>query len=117
MSFWYDPFLTLQYLESKNATQFVFETWIGLLSEYTQDFECQRIMFGLASILRIDVNQLPNVIINRLLFNELSKLILTALPGLLKEIVKLSNKIVEIKDNGDFEDEVIVFVLFLISSG
>jgi len=62
MSLWYDTFLTLQYLESKNATQFIFETWIQLLPEYTQDFECQRIMFGLASILRVDVTKLPPVI-------------------------------------------------------
>jgi len=61
MCFWYDTFLTLQYLESKGATQFIFETWIGLLPEYTQDFECQRIMFGLASILRVDVRKLPQV--------------------------------------------------------
>jgi len=92
MCFWYDTFLTLQYLESKGATQFIFETWIGLLPEYTQDFECQRIMFGLASILRVDVRKLPQLLID-------------SLPGLFQEMVKLSAKIMEIKENGEYEDE------------
>lgn len=64
MCFWYDTPLTIQYLESKGATEFVFKEWIQLLPEYTTDFECQRIMFGLASLLRIDITNFPQVIYN-----------------------------------------------------
>jgi len=92
MCFWYDPILSIQYLESKGATQFVFEKLGEVLSEYNEDFECQRIMLGLSSLLKVDVSNFPQVIIG-------------LLPNLLREMVKLSNKILEIREKAEYEDE------------
>lgn len=101
MSFWYDPILSIQYLESKGATQFVFERIGEVMNEYGQDFELQRIVIGLSSLLKVDITNYP-------------QFILGLLPNLLKEMVKLTSKILSIRDDADYEEEVKPTVRFLI---
>lgn len=60
MCFWYDAGLCFGLLGTE-GTEFVFQNWMKLLPEFNQDYECQRLMFGLASILRQDVMKLPTV--------------------------------------------------------
>ena len=61
MALWYDPKLTMQFLESKGATQFVFTNWFSNLKEFKTDFELRRITFGLSSLLRMNLQELPQV--------------------------------------------------------
>jgi len=49
-------------LENKGQTELVFTTWINLLPKFKLDFECERAMIGLASIFRVNVNEMPQVI-------------------------------------------------------
>ena len=61
MCFWYDAQLTFQYLEGKGTLQFIIQNWIELLPEFNNDYELQRLMLGLASMLRVSVGNLPGV--------------------------------------------------------
>lgn len=61
MCFWYDAELTFQTLESKKITEHIFKAWMEVLPEYNTDFECQRTMFGLASIFKLNVSNIPQV--------------------------------------------------------
>jgi len=88
----YDTKLVLQFLESKQGTEYVFKGWIELLPEFNADFELRRIMFGFASLLRVNLTELPQIV-------------LESLPGLLHEMTKLTKKILEIREDADYEDE------------
>lgn len=61
MCFWYDAELTFQTLESKGVTENIFKGWVEILPEYNQDWDCQRNMFGLASIFKLNVSSIPQV--------------------------------------------------------
>ena len=61
MCFWYNPRLTLGIMEQKHYTEIFFKTLIEGLSLFQFDFEKRRILFGLASLLKINVQELPQV--------------------------------------------------------
>jgi Importin, protein involved in nuclear import len=72
MCLWYNTALTLSHLENKQATEYVFKSWIELFPSFKHDFELRRLLFGLASILRLNVNDLPAVFNYFSLINELA---------------------------------------------
>lgn len=61
MALWYNPLLTMSYLEEVQATEGVFKLWIDKLSTFKHEFELRRILFGLSSILKIPIENLPIV--------------------------------------------------------
>ena len=75
-----------------------------LLPEFNQDYECQRLMFGLASILRQDVMKLPGVNHNLRTETKNFQVVLNALPVLLKEMVNLSSKTLVLREKDDEEE-------------
>lgn len=62
MALWYNPLLTMGYLEEINGTEAVFKLWIDKLSTFKHEFELRRILFGLSSVLKIPIENLPAVI-------------------------------------------------------
>jgi hypothetical protein len=97
MALWYDPKLTLQFLDSKQATEYVFKGWIELLPEFTVDFELRRILIGFSSLIRVNISELPTLVLN-------------SLPQLLHEMINLTSKILnqrenEVSDNSEAEED------------
>lgn len=91
MALWYDATLTIGYLQNSGAIELIFTNWTKSLHEFKTDFELRRILFGFASILRLDVTQLPQIVLN-------------SLPGFLHEMIKISQKILDLRDQ-DIESE------------
>eukprot|EP01017_Pseudomicrothorax_dubius_P025818 TRINITY_DN2828_c0_g1_i1.p2 TRINITY_DN2828_c0_g1~~TRINITY_DN2828_c0_g1_i1.p2 ORF type:complete len:264 (+),score=88.97 TRINITY_DN2828_c0_g1_i1:120-911(+) len=85
MGLWYNPRLALVLLEQKDALQFFFESWYTLLPSFKYDFNKKRILLGLASLLHIPIQELPQLIIN-------------ALQNLMREMFKLTSQILEIRE-------------------
>lgn len=94
---WYDVNSTLQYLNSKGAIEGIFKLWIGMLDSFKHDYECERVMMGLASIFRANIAELPD-------------LVRMSLPGLIQKLIPLSSRILvlrveDINSKGDDDDE------------
>lgn len=61
MALWYDPAMTLGVLEERGVTENVFKNWIELFDHFKDGFELRRVLFGLSSILKLEMNNLPKV--------------------------------------------------------
>lgn len=89
---WYDPAKVLAYFEAKNITQTVFSEWFQIIHFFKTDYDKQRLMFGLASILKVGENQLPATIKN-------------AFQGLIQQIVQLTTEILKVREKLDNEGD------------
>ena len=96
---WYNPWITLTYLSSKNYVVPLFTNWFALLPQFKNDFDKIRVMFGLSSIFQMKENELPPEIIS-------------SCSGLIKQIVKLTSEILELREKEESfnsKDEVKMF--------
>jgi len=88
---WYNPWLTLNYLNQKNLVSSLFQGWFALLPFFKNDFDKIRVMFGLASILKMQQNELPEPIV-------------TSSAGIIKQLVKMTTEILELREKEESYD-------------
>lgn len=103
LALWYNPWLTLSYLSQKNYLSPLFQSWFSTLPHFKNDFDKIRVMFGLASIFKVPEAELP-------------KDILASISGLIKQLVKMTTEILELREKEesfDSKDEVIFYKFFL----
>lgn len=96
LALWYNPWLTLGYLNQKNLIGPIFQNWFALLPHFKNDFDKIRVMFGLASIFKMQEGEMPEQIVS-------------SAAGLIKQLVKLSSEILELREKEetfDSKDEV-----------
>ena len=96
LALWYNPWLTLNYLTQKNYVSPLFQSLFASLPQFKNDFDKIRVMFGLASIFKMQENEMPPPI-------------LTSCAGLIKQLVKLTTEILELREKEetfDSKDEV-----------
>eukprot|EP01017_Pseudomicrothorax_dubius_P030756 TRINITY_DN3860_c0_g1_i1.p1 TRINITY_DN3860_c0_g1~~TRINITY_DN3860_c0_g1_i1.p1 ORF type:complete len:614 (+),score=219.71 TRINITY_DN3860_c0_g1_i1:68-1909(+) len=91
LALWYNPVLTLRLLSERNALVPFFDTWYSLRSHFKRDFEKARVLFGLSSVLRIPINQLPEVVVG-------------VLDKVVKELCALTNELLEMREEDVDED-------------
>lgn len=61
MALWYNPGLTIKALEDKGVTKDLFSGWINLFDKFNDGWELRRNLFGLSSILKLNIPSLPDV--------------------------------------------------------
>ena len=100
---WYNPYLTLNYLNGKNLISPLFQTWFSLLPAFKNDFDKIRVMFGLASIFKIAKAELPEPIV-------------ASAQGLIKTLVRMTTEVLELREKEESfnsKDEVEGYCIFL----
>ena len=84
MMFWYNPRLTHQLLQERDYLNSILQSWFGSLDVFTNDFEKERQLYGIAGLLSLPKNMLPK---------DLN------MEMVAKEVFKVSNEIMEMRKN------------------
>lgn len=66
MCFHYNSPLTFQIMEQGQYTANIFVVWLQNMPYFKHDFEFRRIIFGLTSILKTPVVNIPQIVLQRL---------------------------------------------------
>ena len=89
---WYNIELTLSYLQQNNIVDEFFKNWFNILPAFNKDFDKMRVMYGFSSLLNIQQSNLPQYIYN-------------GMPQLIKELVKISSEILELREEEESVDQ------------
>ncbi|KRX11054.1 Armadillo-type fold [Pseudocohnilembus persalinus] len=94
LSMYFNPQFTFQYLQNQNVIEPLYNDWIALLPHFKHDYDKGRALLGLASVLKLEQNQIPQQM------GQIMKL-------LVKEMVKLTGEILEARNrtDSDFESD------------
>eukprot|EP01016_Furgasonia_blochmanni_P056412 TRINITY_DN9612_c0_g4_i14.p1 TRINITY_DN9612_c0_g4~~TRINITY_DN9612_c0_g4_i14.p1 ORF type:complete len:722 (-),score=286.95 TRINITY_DN9612_c0_g4_i14:171-2336(-) len=90
--FWYNARITLACLDGKGVLIPFFEALFVNFPNFKNDFNKQRVMLGLVSILNLPENEIP-------------ALILQSLQPLMKELVKMSSELLELRNKDESDDD------------
>lgn len=83
---WYSPQKTFDHLNQSNILGNVFSLWIEKIPEFSNDYEKERILYGLSSLLALKKNEMPNCV---------------NIPQIMKLAAKISNEIVKLRTQDD----------------
>ncbi len=90
MALHHNVHLVADLLVSKNLLHDYLQHWSKLLTSFNKDFDKMRILYGLVSLLKLDQSTLPPGVAENM-------------PAMIKELVKLTSEILELREEEDSE--------------
>ncbi|EGR30486.1 hypothetical protein IMG5_130780 [Ichthyophthirius multifiliis] len=89
---YYNPLLTLNFLVEFQCLDYYFQAYFENLGVFKTDFEKQRMLVGISSILKLQQSQLPQGILN-------------SFQGLVCYLVQLTTEIIKLREKGENKED------------